>query len=166
MASPASQRHQQLVSFLDKVLGTFVEQHDLGLVLTAPYQMRLQNGREPDVLFVAKANLGRLQRTYLDGPADLVIEIISPESVGRDRGEKFYEYAQGGVPEYWLIDPETEWAEFYRLEGRHYVLTLAGNQGRFESATIPGFWLEVAWLWQAPLPRVVDTLITLGVIRA
>jgi Uma2 family endonuclease len=79
-----------------------------------------QSGREPDLLFVAQTNLERLKETYLDGPADLVVEIVSPEGVGRDRGVKFYEYAQGGVPEYWLIDPQTEWAEFYRLEEGHY----------------------------------------------
>lgn len=49
-----------------------------------------------------------MKETYLDGPADLVVGIVSPDSVGRDRGEKFYEYAQGGVPEYWLIDPQLE----------------------------------------------------------
>lgn len=58
--------------------------------------------------FVASEHLDRLKETYLDGPADLVVGIVSPDSVGRDRGEKFYEYAQGGVPEYWLIDPQLE----------------------------------------------------------
>jgi Uma2 family endonuclease len=57
----------------------------------------------------------------------LIVEIISPESSGRDRGEKFYEYEMAGVREYWLIDPQREQVEFYELnaEGR-YTLLLGG----------------------------------------
>ncbi|MDW8290080.1 MAG: Uma2 family endonuclease, partial [Armatimonadota bacterium] len=72
-------------------------------------------GRSPDILFVSQQNLHRLKPTYLDGPADLVVEIISPESEERDRTQKFSEYERGGVREYWLIDPEKRLAEFYVL---------------------------------------------------
>jgi hypothetical protein len=50
------------------------------------------SGREPDVLFLASAHVGRLTETYLNGPADVMVEIVSPDSVGRDRGDEFYEY--------------------------------------------------------------------------
>ena len=164
MTSPASQRHQFLVGFLEKVLGTFVEQHELGVVLSAPFQMKLEHGRAPDLLFVAAAHVDRLQETYLDGPADLVVEIVSPESVGRDRGEKFYEYARGGVPEYWLIDPQAQWAEFYHLAGHHYQSSFSGDEGEYTSQALPSFWLRVEWLWQQPLPRLLDVLRDLGVV--
>ncbi len=52
--------------------------------------------RLPDIIFVAKENLSRVKENHLDGPADLVVEIISTESRSHDRGEKFYEYEQGG----------------------------------------------------------------------
>ena len=52
---------------------------------------------------MASERLDRVHRTYLDGPADLVVEIVSPESAGRDRGEKYYEYEAAGIPEYWLL---------------------------------------------------------------
>ncbi len=100
MTSPASYRHQDTADFLVSVLRPFVEIHQLGIVCSAPFQMKLEHGREPDLLFVAQEHLGRLKETYLDGPADLVVEIVSPESVARDRGDKFYEYSRGGVPEY------------------------------------------------------------------
>jgi Uma2 family endonuclease len=96
MTSPASRIHQELAGFLDKILGVFAEQKNLGVVLCAPFQMKLEHGREPDLLFVAAAHLDRLQEAYLDGPADLVVEIVSPESAGRDRGEKFIEYEAVG----------------------------------------------------------------------
>jgi len=88
--SPASDRHQDLSGFLESVLRSFVEARQLGVVRSAPFQMKLERGREPDLLFVASEHLERLKETYLDGPADLVVEVVSPDSVGRDRGEKFY----------------------------------------------------------------------------
>jgi len=160
MYSPASRKHQNIADFLTKVMGIFVGQHNLGVVLSAPFQMKLeQSGREPDLLFVAREHLNRLQETHLDGPADVAVEILSPESAGRDRGEKFYEYEAGGVREYWVIDPDRRWAEFYRLgeEGRYRVV-FAGEEGAFHSEVLPGFWLRVEWLWQEPLPSALRTL--------
>ncbi len=164
MYSPASDRHQDLTRFLTVVLSTYTEILDLGVIRPAPFQMKLaHSGREPDLLFVAKENLSRLKETYLDGPADLVVEVVSPESVGRDRGEKFYEYQEAGIPEYWLIDPDREWAEFYRLgEDGLYRVVFAGREGIFRSEVLPGFWLRVEWLWQEPLPLVEDVLLEVG----
>ncbi len=158
MTSPASNKHQDISGFLESVLRIYVETKELGCVRTAPFQMKLKNGREPDIVFVAKAHLDRLKETYLDGPADLAVEIVSPESVGRDRGEKFYEYAEGGVPEYWLIDPLTEHVELYRLAGDRYQTAFSGHSGRYDALVIPGFWLQVEWLWQEPLPNPLRLL--------
>jgi Uma2 family endonuclease len=162
MTSPASRRHQDLSDFLTSVLRTHVESGQLGAVLSAPFQMKLQQGREPDVSFVARQHLDRLQETYLDGPADLAIEIVSRESAPRDRGDKFYEYEAGGVAEYWLIDPEREWAEFYRLEEQRYRVVFSGEQGVYQSQVLPDFWLRVEWLWQDPLPPAEDVLLEIG----
>jgi Uma2 family endonuclease len=151
MYSPASKRHQDIADFLTGVMRMFVEQRDLGVVISAPFQMKLERGREPDLLFVAKEHLGRLKETHLEGPADLVVEIISLEGEGRDRGEKFYEYARGGVPEYWLIDPQARWVEFYRLKAGHYRTVFSGEEGMYRSEALPGFWLRAEWLWQEPL---------------
>jgi Uma2 family endonuclease len=159
MYSPANDRHQDVSGFLESVLRSFVEVRQLGIVRSAPSQMKLaQSGREPDLLFVAKTNLGRLKETYLDGPADLVVEIVSPESAGRDRGVKFYEYARGRVPEYWLIDPQTEYVEFYQLEEDHYRLASGGKEGEYHALVLPSFKLRVEWLWQEPLPSPIRTL--------
>jgi Uma2 family endonuclease len=158
LMSPPSTRHQDIVVFLVTLLNIYISGRNLGKVMTAPYQMRLHEpprGREPDILFVAQANLGRITKQYLDGPADLVVEVISPESSGRDRGEKFYEYEMVGVREYWLIDPQREQVEFYQLDEQgHYTLALGGHTGAYTSLVIPGLTLDVEWLWQDPLPSV------------
>jgi len=165
MTSPASNRHQDLVRFLVSVVGIYVEAHNLGAVRPAPFQMKLEHGREPDLLFVATEHLDRLKEVFLDGPADMVVEIMSPDSVSRDRGAKFYEYEAGGVREYWLIDPERQVAEFYQLDARgRYGVALAGREGVFRSQALEGFWLRAEWLWQEPLPKTLDVLRELGVL--
>jgi len=81
--SPASKRHQLLVNFLAALLQHFVEANRLGLVISAPFQMKTGAdlpGREPDILFIATDNLERLKDTYLAGGADVVVEVISPDS--------------------------------------------------------------------------------------
>jgi len=115
--------------------------------------------RIPDILFVAKENLSRLNDNLLDRPADLVIEILSPESRSRDRGEKFYEYEQGGVREYWLVDPERRRAEFYQrdTEGT-FRPVLPDADGVYRSVVLTGLYLRVAWLWQKPLPTPLSVL--------
>ena len=159
--SPASQRHQRLATLLAALLLAFVEAHNLGSVVAAPFQMKLTpegSGREPDILFVAHENLSRLQKNRLAGPADLAVEIISPESRARDRGEKFYEYEQAGIREYWLIDPDREQAEFYRLDVRGIYQLVSLDEGVFESEVLPGLRLNTAWLWQDPLPPLLSIL--------
>ncbi len=166
--SPASLRHQDVRGWLASVIRAFAEAHDSGIVLTAPFQMHLANlgrGREPDLLFISKERRHLLKETHLDGPADLVVEIVSPESRLRDRGEKFAEYEAGGVREYWIIDPDRKEADFYLLDARgRYRLKEADPEGIYRSQAIPGFWLKVDWLWQEPLPPVPEVLRELGLI--
>lgn len=147
MGQPPTFEHQTNSDFLAALLRVYVETRELGVMVSAPFQMRLKkqkSGREPDLLFVAKANLNRIKQNYLDGPADLVIEIISPESVGQDRGEKFVEYEAAGIREYWLIDPQRKQAEFYRLDDEHrYQLITSGREGTFYSQVIEGFYIKI-----------------------
>ena len=166
MTSPVSDTHQNLADFLTAVLRVFVESRELGWVRSAPFQMKLAaSSREPDLLFVTSNQLDRVRRTYLDGPASLAVEIVSPESAGRDRGEKFYEYERGGISEYWLLDPQTRRAEFYQFssEGQYHLIA-PDKEGVYRSTVLPGFWLRVDWLWQQPLPRMLDVLRELGVV--
>jgi Uma2 family endonuclease len=160
MTPAASARHQSIIIFLVKLLDTYVESSNLGRVIIAPFQMKLaqdSSGREPDILFVASENLDRIKPTYLDGPADVAVEIISPESINRDRGEKFVEYESAGVLEYWLIDPIRRQADFYRLgEDDRYHPVLPDSDGIYHSEVVKGFWLRVSWLWQEPMPPILE----------
>ena len=162
LMSPASLRHQLILSFLLTLLGQFVQHRAAGIVVPAPFPMHLaqiRRGREPDLLFVATANLTRLTETQLKGPADLVVEIVSPESQTRDRKVKFREYALAGVPEYWLIDPLVHTVEVFWLAGEgDYRPVAADATGRMCSKVLPGFWLHPAWLWEEPLAAALEKL--------
>ena len=162
MMAPVSDEHQAVRGFLCATLRPFIEERGLGRMLDDPFQMKTGMelpGRAPDIQFISKRNLGRLKKNHLEGPADLVVEIISPGSRGTDRGDKFYEYEKGGVKEYWLIDPERRRAEFYQLgRDKQYHLMPVDEAGIFRSVVLKGVWLDVAWLWRRPMPPVLSVL--------
>ena len=158
---PPSGLHQDLDWFLGSVLGLYVQALDLGTMRIAPFEMRLErSARIPDILFVAREHLDRLTPQRLLGPADLVVELISPHSATRDRREKFDEYQAAGMPEYWQFDtrPRRQGSFFYQLVDGIYRPMPLHAEGRYHSAVVPGFWLKPAWLWQDPLPNPLTCL--------
>ena len=87
----------------------------------------------------------------------MIVEIASPESMRRDRGDKFYEYESAGIQEYWLIDPIRKQAEFYGLgTDKLYHLISTDVEDIYHSEIIKGFWLRISWLWEEPLPSALD----------
>lgn len=121
--------------------------------------------REPDLLYVATEHADRIKPMYLEGPADLVVEVISDTSVTRDRADKFYEYQESGVREYLIIDsrPGKQRVDYYGLdENGSYQPIVADEKGRFQSRVIRGFWFHSEWLFQEKEP---DALMLLGEIR-
>jgi len=154
--SPVSEVHQRVGRFLVRLISDFVEEHDLGLVFYAEFQMKSGKalpGREPELIFVYQDNLSLIRRNYFDGPGDLVVEIISPESIQRDRVTKFEEYQQAGVKEYWLIDPLTQEANFFQRDdaGRFQSVSI-DTEDTYQSRALPGLWIKTNWLWQSPAP--------------
>lgn len=167
LMSPVERVNNNVCGFLLRIISTWVEAKGLGEVAFEPFQMRTGpdlNGRSPDILFVAQANLNRLKRTWLDGPADVVVEVVSAGSRVVDRGAKFHEYEQGGVREYWLIDPIRNQAEFYEPDESGYYRLMAVEDGVFRSNVIEGFTMRVDWLWQRPLPSLIDVLAGWGLV--
>ena len=162
----ATNRHQSVLGFLLQLLASYVHLVPAGRVTVAPYPMRIgEIARVPDILYVCAEHQNRMAESYLHGPADLVVEIVSDDSVRRDRDEKYHEYAAAGVREYWVIDPRDgrRRADFFRLvaEGR-YELFATEDDARVESSVLAGFWLNPAWLWEA---EERDPLLTLMEIR-
>ncbi|MSU51036.1 MAG: Uma2 family endonuclease [Opitutus sp.] len=124
VVSPApSFYHQQIVDrFHDRLKG-WVRPRGLGKTCAAPVDMVLTSRRsvQPDVLFVTHERLAIIG-DVINGPADLVAEIISPESRRRDRFDKRDLYEQHGIREYWLLDPEAQTVEVFQLTDGQYRL--------------------------------------------
>ena len=157
-------KHDDLTIFLKALLVFFVQAKGLGKIHGEPYQMKIAfgdkiKGREPDIFFVKAENLDRIGEQFFDGAADLVIEVISPESVTQDTVDKFDEYESAGVKEYWIIDYRRRTAIFYGYnENDKYKMLPISADGIFESRVIEGLWIKTDWLWQEELPNVMDIL--------
>lgn len=154
-------RHQLILDLLLDLVKRYVRQHKLGLVIF-DVLMRLPHrpsGRVPDLMFVGNQKLRRLTATHLEGPADLAVEIVSPDSEIRDRRDKLAEYEAAGLPELWLIDEPRREARFYVLgeDGRYREVPL-NDAGIYESRVLSGLRLRVSWLWQDPLPTLEEAL--------
>ena len=110
--------HQIVVSELLGILREFVRANDLGLVLTGPIDCLLGEGDYlvPDLVFLANTHLSYLTKRGIEGPPDLVIEVLSPSTAARDRGIKLERYRLLRVREYWLVDPAARTLEVCRLE--------------------------------------------------
>ncbi len=145
--------HADLSDYLSTMLSMWVEAKDGGKVREDPFQMHLPSrpsGRAPDIQVILAKNLRRLKRMYLDGPADVVIEIVSTSSRATDREIKFAEYEHGGVREYWIIDPLRRQAEFFVLQKKRFIPAPVDEEGRFHSRMLAGVWLDTDWLWKRP----------------
>lgn len=154
---PIGLRHEEIRDYLRDLFRAYFSLKQIGRVFGEPFVMRLpafpNRRREPDLIVVLHDNPHELKETFMDGPANICIEIVSPATVGTDHGDKFSEYEQGGVPEYWIIDPIRNEARFYRLsdEGVYLPQSLS-EEGKYSSPQLPQFNLDVAILWQETLP--------------
>ena len=144
-----SRAHAEMQVYLVELLQTYLRARPIGRLYIEPFQMKTGPdlpGRAPDLMVVLEASLHRLTDQNLDGPAELVIEIISQGTEAIDRGDKFYEYEAGGVAEYWLIDPIREVADFFVRDERGTFR--ASPERPFASTILGGLKVDPEWLWE------------------
>ena len=159
MASPESTDDNELGGWLYRLMGEYADELDLGKMYYTRVAFRLGSlhGPEPDVAFVLAENLHRIRRGYVDGPPDIAVEIVSPDSIDRDYVKKRERYEKAGVREYWIIDPEQR-RTLFLLRRRGKFREVAPVDNIFESAVLQGFRLDVRWLWSARRPAVSRTV--------
>jgi Uma2 family endonuclease len=160
--SPVSEKHNDLTGFLVALLRMFLSLGPGGRVFHDPMVMRAAPdlpGRSPDIAVVLSDNLSIVENSQLAGPANLVIEIVSPESHRRDRIEKFAEYERGKVPEYWILDPIRHESLFYGLNpnGIYEPLSLDA-EGVIHSRDVEKLQLSATIFWQDILPDGDDLI--------
>lgn len=150
--------HSRICGLLLMMLQFFVRKKHLGTIHFDPFVMKLGvtgSGRAPDIMFIAARHSGRLRDNFLDGPADLAVEVISPGSRQTDQAKKFAEYQTAGVGEYWLIDPKARSVTFYQLDDQGAYQAVAPDaDGVYQSREVRGFKVRPDWLWQDHLDPV------------
>lgn len=153
---PIGLRHEEVRDHLRMLLQAYFALNRIGRVIGEPFVMKLptrKRGREPDLFLILKDNPRTLHNTFMEGAADIVIEVLSPETQRTDRGDKFDEYEGGGVQEYWIIDPIRNDALLYRLnDDGVYIRHTEDVEGNYMTPLLPKFRLHVPTLWQPALP--------------
>lgn len=142
-----SYAHQVIVAWLYEMLLSYARSHGLGRVIFSPLRIRLWAGkyREPDIMFMRQENRRRIHNQYWDG-ADLVMEVLSPDDPAKDAEIKRREYAQAGIPEYWLVNPMDETITVFTLPEGDKTYAIHGRYDRSqaaESVLLAGFAVDV-----------------------
>lgn len=150
MHSPVKRRHLDATQNLLILLRIYVHKHDLGAVDSEKALVGLtRNDYEPDVCYWNAQTAATFTDDQMEHPApDLIVEVLSKSTTGRDRGVKFEDYAAHGVSEYWIIDPVRKAVEQYQLDegtmafARVAVLYDDAND-TLTALSVPGFEIPV-----------------------
>ena len=146
-----SRGHQRILAFLYSAFRAFLQPLG-GEVLFAPLRLRIRQGkfREPDLLLVRDARDARSGDRFWTG-ADMVVEVVSPDGPERDLVHKRDDYAEAGIPEYWIVDPELETVTVLKLEDGGYVESGVYDRhaAQVHSPVLPGFCVAVGDVFDA-----------------
>jgi Uma2 family endonuclease len=159
MHSPALNRHLTASQRTYDLLSAYARVHQLGLVRHEKAMTSFpRNDYEPDVIFFGPAKAAIIDPDTLKFPIpDLIVEVLSPSTLKRDRGIKFKDYALHGVAEYWIIEPVAETVEVHRLAGNRYPAVPAQSDGVLSSDVVPGF--------EIPVRAIFDELENMTALR-
>ncbi len=150
--TPSPQTRHQIVSKnLQWILETYARETGLGHVLFAPVDVVLSDTTvaQPDILLVRKEREHIIKRNFIEGPPDLIIEILSPGGERLDRQTKMKSYALLGVPENWIVDFETRILEQYVLKGQLYQREGVFAE-TFSPTLFPGLTIHLSSVFKGP----------------
>ncbi len=163
--SPANREHSRLLVWLLRVIGEIVDEGKQG-ELHGPEMLArfadLEQSRLPDLLFVSRDRLERFRNAHYEGAPDMIMEIVSPDSVVRDHDDKYKAYEAAGVREYWIIDLVERRVDLYQLVDGKYVAQVE-TSGSWQSAAIAGLRLKTVWFWPESRPTAREALKEIGV---
>ena len=147
-----TRNHERTVARLVTALTNWADAGHGGEALPSGYKVRItdRRGVMPDVQYYRRGNAAAREQDQglVEGRPDLVVEVVSPSSRRYDRVKKLGWYAQKGVPEYWLVDPEARTLEQLRLERESYAIVGAvAEDETFKPSTFEGLEIPLAKLW-------------------
>jgi len=149
--SPApAWRHQNASGTLFGYLWQHIHARRLGKLVSAPTGVVLdeENGLQPDLVYISNERSSVIVERGVEGAPDLVVEILSPGTQGRDRGVKMRRYAASGIPHYWIVDTASQVLEAYRLGDQGYdLLGTYGPGSIFRPELFPDLEIPIDDLW-------------------
>ncbi len=143
--------HQVSLRSLNRQLDEFVDARQLGFVIQCPFKVQITPGkyREPDLVFMLREHADRMSEQFWDG-ADLVMEVVSPDGRKRDLEVKRREYAQAGISEYWIVDPQASSITVLKLDNANYFEHGVFGLGQTASSVLlAGFTADVSAVFNA-----------------
>ncbi len=140
-------RHQKVAGELFRWLANFFDEFDpQGEIVFSPMDVILseKNVLQPDIMFISGDRKDIILDERIDGACDLIIEIVSPKYQRKDRIEKLEIYRNAGVLHYWIVDPEEDFIQAYKLVENHYALIASGDGEReFTHPDFPGLEIDL-----------------------
>ena len=154
MTPTPSPRHQEISINLSEIVWNFLRTNPLGKVYASPVDVVFSQEPPqvvvPDLVFVATEHLSLITEKNLQGVPDLLVEILSPTTATIDRRVKHALYERVGVPEYWIVDPERNTVQVFRLSGGCYAEALELGPGdRLETPLLPGLSIPLSDVFPA-----------------
>jgi Uma2 family endonuclease len=143
--------HQSSLMRLANCVCNWVYPRGLGTVMQAPVGVVLdeETGVQPDLVYVSRERATIISDRGVEGPPDLVVEVLSPSTEARDRGVKMRRYAAAGIPHYWLLDLRARALEAYVLGENGYELAgIHGPASIFRPVLFPGLEVPIDSLWE------------------
>lgn len=155
--TPASLEHEKIFKFLLIMLDRFSTRAGQYEVLGSRFAVRLTRGviLEPDIMVLTPRTLTQLQDTFLEGPADIVVEILSPSTREIDLSKKLPQYLTHGVREVWIVDSESKEIQIHRPGELAEIYT---KEQHALSAVLPKFWIKPMWLWNVSAYDPIECL--------
>jgi Uma2 family endonuclease len=147
-----------LFGWLSAILGCYVHHRRLGLVLGCRTAVKIDqfDGRLPDILFVRAENAGIIQKKAIYGTPDLVVEIVSPSDTNSYQISLQADYRSMSVPEIVFIDPQKKHVRVARKGRNESYADRVLTSGRLTFEGVPGFWIDVEWLFADRQPDELD----------
>ena len=148
-------KHQAIVMNLSGLIWSYLQQHPIGRVFAAPFDVIFSNYDvvQPDLLYISNERAREIETSpWVKGAPDLVVEIGSPATRRRDETIKRHLYERFGVSEYWVVDPEIDVIKVFRRASggafeRVAELSLE-NDDVLTTSRLPGPMLRLAKIFE------------------
>src|ERR1041385_1671945 len=151
MAPALNRYHQEISGNIFFLLSKYLEKRPVGKLYAAPFDVYFDeiNVAQPDLVFVSNKNRAILTHAGAEGAPDLLVEILSPKTAELDKRPKRRVFARCGVPELWIVDPETKLVHVYFLQkDAERPAATFSEKDSFSSPNFPGLKIRVATIFK------------------